>query len=247
MADPFQTAGFGQQRDARSRVGAAVLSVLMLALMVLAILTLGLMPDLPGRKLSNLTAIDLKGNDRPVQRHASQTRAAKRVTVQPQPQPPQPVPTPQPVRPPVFIQLSREEFAAADISRMPKREAQSAGANQSGSDKTYGPGEGPGGARLYNAEWVREPSRAELAPYFTGNNTAGAWATIACRTIERNHVENCQELDESPPGSGLARALRRASWQFLVRPPRIEGKPLIGGWVRIRFDFTRAPQGDGEP
>jgi protein TonB len=64
---------------------------------------------------------------------------------------------------------------------------------------------------------------------------------IACKTIEHYHVENCQELDESPPGSGLARALRQAAWQFLVRPVRVDGHVMIGSWVRIKFTFTKAP------
>jgi hypothetical protein len=55
--------------------------------------------------------------------------------------------------------------------------------------------------------------------------------------IENYRVENCQVLGETPRGTSLAQALRRAAWQFLVRPPRINNKPQLGVWVRIRFDF----------
>ncbi|MEL0253514.1 MAG: hypothetical protein VW935_16465, partial [Novosphingobium sp.] len=96
---------------------------------------------------------------------------------------------------------------------------------------------------LYAAQWYREPTDAEIGPYMPPRRTNGDWAMIACKTVEKYHVEDCQELGESPPGSGLARAIRQASWQFLVRPPRVNGKPQIGEWVRIRFDF-RAKKND---
>ena len=42
---------------------------------------------------------------------------------------------------------------------------------------------------------------------------------------------------ETPRGTGLAKALRLAAWQFLVKPPRIDNKPQLGVWVRIHFGF----------
>ena len=67
------------------------------------------------------------------------------------------------------------------------------------------------------------------------------------QTVERFHVDNCRALGDDPPGSGLAQAIRKAAWQFLVRPPRIDGKPIIGAWVRIRIEITPAGARAGAP
>ena len=110
-----------------------------------------------------------------------------------------------------------------------------------------GPGEGPGGLQLYPVAWYREPYDSELRPYLSQAKQVppGAWAEIACRMIEHYHVENCRPLGESPRGSGLAKALRLAAWQFLVKPPREGNKVLIGSWVRIRFDFGKLEKDNG--
>ena len=71
-------------------------------------------------------------------------------------------------------------------------------------------------------------------------NAREGWGLIACRTLPENRVDNCIELDQSPRGSHLASAVRQAAWQFRVRPPRKNGKPLIGEWVRIRIDYYHA-------
>ena len=151
----------------------------------------------------------------------------------------------QPITPPLppttapaksaLIDMSKEDLAASDIATLGTSGSKAAG----GSATAMGPGEGPGGARLYKAEWVVEPTDAELAYYLPNGAERGSSAEIACQTIDNYRVENCRLLGESPMGSGLARAMRLAAWQFKVRPPSIDGKPLIGAWVRIHFDFGK--------
>lgn len=161
--------------------------------------------------------------------------------------PPAPPKSPPPL--PIKLLGGMEMFEAADISKMPSHPddqvAGGDGGSGSGSGKdsgsAYGPGEGPGGQRLYNAEWYREPSHAELNGYLPAGAPPGGWALIACKTIPNYQVENCRSLGESPVGSGLARAMRQAAYQFRIRPPRVGGKPMIGAWVKIRIDFTDAP------
>ncbi|MBL0925216.1 MAG: hypothetical protein IBJ12_12215 [Sphingomonadaceae bacterium] len=152
------------------------------------------------------------------------------------------VPTANPLQQPVdYIKISNSEFEAMDISKFPVAgSGTGVGVDKGQSGKgMMGPGGGPGGATLYPVAWYREPFDSELAPYLAAVKRIppGASAQIACQMIENYRVGNCQVLGEMPRGTGLAHALRRAAWQFLVRPPRINDKPQLGVWVRIRFDF----------
>ena len=220
--------------DLPSRLVAAGLSTLILFVLAMVLLRMGILENSGAASGSHLTAVSLSAANRPEAHKAAAKSAAQAHPI------PQPDPVPPKVPPLALIPLSHAEFAAADISKLPSHRNDNADNNASGSAAaTYGPGDGPGGAHLFNAEWYHEPPRAALASYLPTGAPPGSWAMIACRTVEHYHVEDCQELDESPPGSGLSRALRQAAWQFLVRPPRINGQPLIGAWVRIRFDFTR--------
>lgn len=132
-----------------------------------------------------------------------------------------------------WIEMTKAEMAAADIGKMPK----SAGGSASGDSEEVG--RAPNGEILYAAEWARHPTNAELGGYLP-RNTQDGWGLVACRTAPENRVENCIELDQSPRGSHLARAVRQAAWQFRVRPPRKNGRPLIGSWVRIRIEYYSA-------
>ncbi len=220
----------------RRRVTAMAIVLVVEALIILALISLNLSPDLP-RKLENpLIAFDV---GMPKAETTKVTPSPKRSAEKPVARPAVKKPLvilPRPL--PGMVVISSEDFAASDISKLPKS---SGGGGGSGTRSAYGPGEGPGGKTLYPAEWYVEPPHGALAAYLPEGAPEGSWAMIACQTVERYHVENCYGLGQSQ--QGLSTALRRAAWQFLVRPPRVDGKPLVGAWVRIRFDFTKDAPG----
>lgn len=240
----------------RSRVTAFGLSLATTILFLWVMIQMGAFTPLGEKDGGKLVAIDLAPEGKAERTKAAQSPQQDRreqKVVQVLPPPPTPprvkVTNPDaPQLPPDFILMTRDQYAATDISKMARAAGGKAGAG-SGTGNTgseHGPGEGPNGARMYNAEWYREPSDAEISTYLPASHAPGDWGIIACRTVERFHVEDCQEVSESPPGSGIARALRRASWQFLVRPPRVNGKAMIGAWVRVRFDFKERKRRDGD-
>lgn len=244
----------GYQASPRERAGALVFAAVTTLLVFLIMWRMGAVTGFGDGKGSHLTAIDLSAagqdeekaakQEQKQQQKQAQKAAGDAATTPPMTAPP-PVPVPGKVQwPEGFIELSRNDYQSTDISRMKRSDSggeQQASAGAPGDSASVG--QGPGGVRLYAAQWYREPTDAEIGPYLPQRRMQGDWAMIACRTIEKYHVEDCQELGESPPGSGLARAIRQASWQFLVRPPRVNGKPQIGEWVRIKFDF-RAKKAD---
>jgi hypothetical protein len=143
-------------------------------------------------------------------------------------------------KPQPWIEMSRGELASADL-----RNIASSGEGSAGDSEVVG--RGPHGELLFNAEWAREPTDAELAGYLPPNPPDG-WGLVECKTVPGDRVDDCIELDQSPHGSHLAAAVRQAAWQFRVRPPRKGGKELVGSWVRIRieYSFTRSGSGTDE-
>ncbi|MFL6722177.1 MAG: hypothetical protein ACJ8FT_10305 [Sphingomonas sp.] len=203
-------------------------------LLLLVLLGLGVIPPLPLQRSSSLT-VDLLPESRPASAtHKSATQhpkvSASRLTPKPPPivLPSKPTITPPPKRAEKpWIEMSKDELAAADISTLP-----SSGAGGAGDSEVVG--RGPNGEALYAAKWAREPSDAEIAGYWPRNMSG--WGLVACKTIPGDRVEDCVELDQSPRGSHLASAVRQMAWQFRVRPPRKAGRELIGAWVRILIE-----------
>jgi protein TonB len=235
---PF--AGF--ERPALSRRAIALLLAIAIhGLLILMLLTLA--PDLvrPKKEKRDPVSFSLAPSPAPVaarEKKVARKQTQKALTPAPKatPSPPATETPPTPELP--FVVLSRQDFAGADIGKLPSRDR---GGAQAGSDSgaAQGPGEGPGGEQLFNADWQRRPTNAELATYMPPNAPPHGWGMVACRTIENYQVENCRQLGESPVGSGFARAVRLAAWQFRVVPPRIGGRPQVGAWVRIRIDYIQ--------
>jgi protein TonB len=239
-------------RPSRSRKAASfALALAIEILLLLAFFTLNFRerrkPEFEGGRL---TTFDISAESE-ADRSASPQKQAEvaPAPVRP-PRPVPPIPTPRielPERPLQMIEVTRETFIASDIAR----HGTAANGPQSGPQLAQGSGRSPGdsaivgtapnGEPLYAAEWYREPTQTELATYMPRSMVqGGGWGLIACRTAPRYRVTDCVELGSST-GSRLAGAARQAAWQFLVRPPRKGGKPMIGEWVRIRIEIRDSP------
>ena len=250
------SASYRARPSPRRRAGSLGLALLTVALLIWMLLGLGVLPfhePQPPVRPNTFRLLPGPPVAAAAKRSAARERQASRGAP---PRPAQATPVTRPPTPPVpsavaadwppgVMRLDHATFAAADIGKLPSH-ADGAGSDQGKGDadgtataSAAGKGDGPGGARLYSAQWYREPSEAELATYLPRGGAPVGWGEIACRTIDRYHVDDCRELGESPAGSGLSRALRQAAWQFQVLPPRIGGKQMVGTWVRIHFDFTQ--------
>ena len=245
-------AGEWQGAELRRRAAGIAIALLLEALLIIAILSLSMRSAGPEAGKRGLSTFSLEAESESASSDKSEAETPVTKAQKPEFTPPIPKPLLPPVNPvkapppsPDFIKVSKADFDAMDLSKLPASGSAGAGDTKGagqGSKGLMGPGAGPGGAQLYPVAWYREPYDSELAPYLANARAvpAGATAEIACRMIEHYHVENCQILGENPRGTGLAKALRLAAWQFLVRPPRIDNKPQLGVWVRIRFDFDKA-------
>ena len=238
----------------RRRVTALALALAANALLVLALLTLA--PALTGKPEANRRPAafsllpEAAEEDDASSESAAKAEQASDAAAQPGPAPEVPAPAASPVPPPPIrlniLNLSRDDLAATDSVLQRARRADSApegggaAGDAGGSDTADAGGTGPNGERLYNAEWYVRPTQAELAFYLPSGAPRTGWGMIACRTVEKYRVEDCVEIGQSPPGSGLARAVRQAAWQFRVMPPRIGPRRMVGAWVRIRIEYTES-------
>jgi periplasmic protein TonB len=227
-----------ERQPLRRRLSSFALALAINLVLVAMLIELGILPPPAARNTKGLVVDLISPSSSPSPSQRSNPRQRQVVEQKPVPKPP---PIILPVKPTItpprhsksapFVEMSRDEMAASDISRLP-----AAGGGSAGDSEAVG--RGPNGELLYSAEWAREPTNAELGGYLPRNAPDG-FGLVACKTIPNDRVEDCVELDQTP-GSHLAAAVRQAAWQFRVRPPRKGGHALVGSWVQIRIDYYRS-------
>ena len=250
MPASYRSSSYDARPPLRERIAASGLSLSIIGIIVLALLWVTTAPLIDMGSDNPLTTFDV-GTERapsasapPAPAREPRPKSDERRDTPPPPTratpPPPPIPVP---TPPDMIVLSRDDYASSDIGAMKKKAGEGKGAEVAdagggGGDKPiYGPSAAPGGRVLHSADWFRRPTRAEMITYMPPNLSEG-WGMIMCKTAPRFRVEDCRQLGESL-GSGIARGMRQASFQFLVRPPMVNGQPQLGVWVRIRFDIVK--------
>lgn len=247
---PYQLSSYAEPPSLRRRLTSAMLALGITALIVLMLLTMAPGLGIPEPKHPEVISFGLMHDAKSASAKAKSNARPKKAqtvksTVKAVTRPASPhVDTS--AWPSDMIVMNKADFAAADIATKPNHAlaaAEAGGGKGTRDGDSSGNSDGPGGERLYNADWFKRPTSAELGFYMPKTAPPEGWGEIACRTAERYRVEDCRILGESPAGSGFGRAVQNAAWQFKVTPPRAGDKPLIGVWVRIRIDYYQ--KGDG--
>lgn len=235
------TAAYERQSPRRRMAGLALALCANLLLMLVLLSLNGKQPR-PGEGLKPLVVSLLpsdKQSDHP-QKQVTKPRAVPTPRAIPKPPIVLPIKPPIVTPPTTVIPMSKDELDSADLRNIASN---SDGGGSAGDSQVVGTA--PNGDVMYAAEWARHPTNAELGGYLPATAPDG-YGTVACKTMPEDRVDDCVEIDQSPLGSGLARAVRLAAWQFRVRPPRKNGKPLVGSYVMIRIYYEgRSTGGSG--
>ncbi|WP_442679702.1 hypothetical protein ACSBM8_00405 [Sphingomonas sp. ASY06-1R] len=239
---------------ARRRATSILLTILAHLLLLLLLIRLAPPQFGSSKSGSRLTTFSVAPE---AQEESAPAKSAAKQPARTQPTvPPPTAPPPPPIKLPTtaapwVLTPGLEKFDVRQLpSAPPSQQLSDASATDSGGNSGSGDsrsdkpvGVGSAGQPLYDAAWYREPTDAELAFYLKNTRPGSGYGMVACQTIARFHVDNCEELGETP-GSGYARAVREAAWQFLVLPPRVGGRVMVGSWVRIRIDYTQRKASD---
>jgi protein TonB len=229
----------------------AVIALALELLLILVIISLGVR-SLPRKEVTMApTTFDVSEESKkpePASQAAPAPTQRQATAPNPQPAPPTVAVASQP--PAAIIPVSPQQMQSFDISKLAKPAAPKAPAYGPAYSPAFGDsvrvGTAPNGQPMYGASWyLHEPTHQEMAGYLS--TAQPGWALITCKTVPDYRVENCVGLDEYPENSHLIESVIAASWQFRVRPPRVNGMLEVGDWVRIRFTYEeRAKRSYGD-
>jgi protein TonB len=85
-----------------------------------------------------------------------------------------------------------------------------------------GPGGNPPPAAMRPAEWVVQPSNAQLMPYNpprAAREYVNGVADLSCKVLRTQRLKDCRIVSERPRGYGFGRAALNAAPIFRINPP----------------------------
>jgi protein TonB len=224
------------------RVSGMALALAINLLVLLALLGIGGIRPIPIKDDGGTLVFDVARQDQAAAPPKSaEPPRRKSATERPAVAPPKivlpvrPTITPPPTTELELIELTREELSKTDEAMAQRAGPALAQGSGRGGDSAV-VGKGPRGETLYAAEWLREPTNQEIG-FYLGPEAAGV-GLIACKTYPQYRVDDCVALGSTPASSRIDRKILEATWQFKVRPPRKNGQPMIGEWVRIRISWN---------
>ena len=95
-------------------------------------------------------------------------------------------------------------------------------------------------ATITNPDWLKLPDLSELNAVWPAKaleTAASGKALIECAVTAQGTLRDCNVAQEDPVGMGFGAAALLLSKSFVMKPKRIDGRPVDGGTIRIPIAF----------
>ena len=154
---PYPQLAYRPHASASSRVASILLSLGATILIIVTLVQVGLIGPLPP-EIRPMKLFNLEPPPPPPAARAPSVKARlDRLAAAPA--------RAQRVPPLNMIILTPKDFAAADIATLPSQRTAVVAGDQADAGQDSSASNGPNGEKMYDVEWYRHPTHAELAPY----------------------------------------------------------------------------------